>query len=33
MNVVVGDWKKYAEEVEVWIPRPRSTRRDSSVGG
>lgn len=32
MNVVVGLWKKYDELVEVWIPSPRSTRRDSSVG-
>lgn len=33
MNVVVGLWKKYDELVEVWIPSPRSTRRDSSVVG
>jgi hypothetical protein len=32
INVVVDAEKKYGELVDVCIPRPRSTSRDSSIG-
>jgi hypothetical protein len=31
MKVVVDEEKKYGELVDVCIPRPRRTRRDSSI--